>query len=201
MSSSHHDSRSEPARRTVLADGVSTAALTAVELPVTAPSAAAADAGPGLPASAQAHTKWQRYVQGLSSRTVRPVDVIASTGDVRAPEALLRPGAAATVLSRPRPEAAPRWPDGTRAEASSAHPDNTGNGGNPRTYDAGNAVDGDPDTFWNDDTIAAYPDTLTITLPSVQAIPGITVVSNSDGVPTDFNVETWQDASGGSPRR
>lgn len=33
MSSSHHDSRSKAARRTVLAAGVSTAALTADELP------------------------------------------------------------------------------------------------------------------------------------------------------------------------
>ncbi|MDW6064212.1 discoidin domain-containing protein [Streptomyces sp. FXJ1.4098] len=96
------------------------------------------------------------------------------------------------MLRREKPAVPPRWPEGTVAEASSAHAGNSGNDGQPRTYDAGNAIDGDPDTFWNDDTIAAGPDTLTITLPAPQRLTGLTVVSNSDGVPTAFTVETWQ---------
>ncbi|MYS19563.1 F5/8 type C domain-containing protein, partial [Streptomyces sp. DvalAA-14] len=81
--------------------------------------------------------------------------------------------------------------DGTTATASSAHAPNLGDNNQPRTYDAANAIDGDTDTFWNDDTIAAYPDTLTITTAAAMSLSGITVLSNSDGVPSDFTVETW----------
>ncbi|MER5472009.1 alpha-L-rhamnosidase C-terminal domain-containing protein [Streptomyces sp. NPDC002685] len=121
--------------------------------------------------------------------------IIASTGDVHSPEGLLKPGGPRTVLRRPRPAAAPRWPEGTVAEASSAHAGNNGNDGQPRTYDAGNAIDGDPGSFWNDDTLGAFPDTLTITLPATRELSGITLISNSDGVPTDFVVDVWRDGT------
>ncbi|MER5427944.1 alpha-L-rhamnosidase C-terminal domain-containing protein [Streptomyces sp. NPDC002588] len=182
-----------PARRTVIAAGAGVAALSAAGLPLSAASpAAAAPSGGGAHSAPRSRTSWHRYVQGPSSRTVRPVAVTASTGDVRSPEALLRPGGSTTVLRRPEPVPAPRWPQGTTAQASSTHAGNNGNDGKPRTYDAGNAVDGDPDTFWNDDTLGVFPDTLTITVPAAEQLSGITVVSNSDGVPTDFAVEVWQ---------
>ncbi|MET7745701.1 alpha-L-rhamnosidase C-terminal domain-containing protein [Streptomyces sp. NPDC005385] len=136
---------------------------------------------------------WQHYVQAPASRTVQPVRVIASTGDVTGAEGLLKAGGARAVLRRPQPSPAPRWPEGTVAEASSAHAGNNGNDGQPRTYDAKNAIDGDPGTFWNDDTIGAFPDTLTITVPAAREMSGITLISNSDGVPTDFTVDAWKD--------
>ncbi|MEV7076299.1 alpha-L-rhamnosidase C-terminal domain-containing protein [Streptomyces sp. NPDC093990] len=183
-----------PTRRTVMTAGAGMAALTATGLPLATASPATASASSPVPDKVPtAPGSWHRYVQGPSGRTVRPVRVIASTGETRAPEALLKRGGAVTVLTRPEPVAPPRWPVGTTAEASSAHAGNNGNDGQPRTYDASNAIDGDPDTFWNDDTIAAFPDTLTIILPAAEQLSGITVVSNSDGVPTDFTVETWQD--------
>ncbi|WP_405834297.1 alpha-L-rhamnosidase C-terminal domain-containing protein [Streptomyces sp. NBC_01176] len=183
----------DPARRTVIAAGAGLAALSAVGLPLAAASpAAAAAAGAAPDAVPRGRTSWHRYVQGPAGRTVRPVAVTASTGDVRLPQALLKPGGPVTVLRRPQPVAAPRWPEGSTAVASSSHAGNNGNDGSPRTYDAGNAIDGNPDTFWNDDTLGVFPDTLTITVPSVQQLSGITVISNSDGVPTDFTVETWQ---------
>ncbi|NEB79168.1 alpha-L-rhamnosidase, partial [Streptomyces sp. SID14478] len=161
---------------------------------------AATKAGPAAPshpapAPPRAGTGWQRYVQAPASRTVRPVRTLASTGDVSRPEALLKPGGGVTVLRRPEPEPAPRWPEGTTAEASSTHAGNSGGDGQPRTYDASHAVDGDPDTFWNDDTQGVFPDTLTVTLPAEQELSGITVVSNSDGVPTDFTVDVWHDGA------
>ncbi|MCI3273628.1 alpha-L-rhamnosidase-related protein [Streptomyces cylindrosporus] len=193
-----------PGRRTVLAAGAGAgaAALTAGPLSAT-PAAAtpgadtAAAKAPGVP---RLGTGWQRYVQGPASRTVRPARALAPTGDVRNPDALLKPGGARTVLHRPQPTPAPRWPQGTTAQASSTHAGNNGNDGQPRTYDAANAVDGNPDTFWNDDTLGAFPDTLTITLPEPQELSGITVISNSDGVPTDFTVDVlagdgWQTAA------
>lgn len=186
---------SDPARRTVLAAGAAMAALSAAGLPLAAASPATAapvEADPA-PAVPRGTTSWHRYVQGPSSRTVRPVAVTASAGDVRRPEALLGRGGATTVLRRPEPADPPRWPRGTTAEASSSHAGNNGNDGTPRTYDATNAVDGDPDTFWNDDTQGAFPDTLTITVPAPRRLSGITVLSNSDGVPTGFTVEVWQD--------
>ncbi|SEF68153.1 alpha-L-rhamnosidase [Actinacidiphila yanglinensis] len=82
------------------------------------------------------------------------------------------------------------WPAGTTATASSFHAPNVVDGAT-RTYDPGNAIDGDTSTFWNDDTQNAYPDTLTITSPSAVALGGVTFVSFADGVPTDFTVQTW----------
>jgi hypothetical protein len=188
-SPSEHPAQPGPRRRTVLAAGAGAVALTA-GLPAVTP--AAADTGTAAATRPpRIGTGWQHYVQGPTSRTVRPERVLASTGDVRKPEGLLKPGGARTVLRRPQPTPAPRWPEGTRAAASSTHAGNNGNDGQPRTYDAANAIDGNPDTFWNDDTIAAFPDTLTITVPQPRSMSGITVISNSDGVPTDFTVDVW----------
>ncbi|MCX4774576.1 discoidin domain-containing protein [Streptomyces sp. NBC_01260] len=179
-----------PTRRTVLEAGVGGAASLAAGLPlVAAGTTAAAGAAPERGGS------WHRYVQGPSHRTVRPVGIVRTAGDVSEPGALLAPGGRVTVLRRARPPAAPRWPQGTTAEASSTHAGNNGSDGRPRTYAADNAIDGDPDTFWNDDTEGAFPDTLTITLPGQQRLPGVTVVSNADGVPADFTVEAWADTA------
>ncbi len=134
-------------------------------------------------------------MQGPSSRTVRPVRIVTTTGDVKNADGLLKPGGARSVLRRPQPAAAPAWPAGTTAEASSAHAGNNGNDGQPRTYDASNAIDGNPDTFWNDDTLGVFPDVLTITAPQVTTLQGITVISNSDGVPTDYTVDVWTDGA------
>ncbi|MGY0021772.1 alpha-L-rhamnosidase-related protein [Streptomyces sp. YJ-C3] len=191
--------RPGPARRTVLAAGAGAVALSAAGL-ASAQSATAAGTSGGTAPLAGAKpprggTGWQRYVQAPSSRTVRPVRLLASQGDVTRPEALLKPGGPATVLRRPEPAPAPRWPEGTTAEASSTHPGNNGSDGQPRTYDASHAVDGDPDTFWNDDTQGAFPDVLTVTLPAERELSGITVISNSDGFPTDFTVDVWHDGA------
>ena len=82
------------------------------------------------------------------------------------------------------------WAIGTTATASSFHAPNTYNG-QVRTYDPGNAVDGDLATFWNDDTAGVFPDTLTIHMPSAQSLHGVGFASIVDGVPTDFTVQTW----------
>ncbi|WP_328685838.1 alpha-L-rhamnosidase-related protein [Streptomyces sp. NBC_00343] len=181
-------------RRVALA-AAGTVGLTAASLSTGLPTAAAL---PAEEASASPTANpprrsggWHRYVQGPSSRTVRPVRITTSTGDVKNPDALLKPGGARSVLRRPQPAAAPTWPAGTTAEASSAHAGNNGNDGQPRTYDASNAIDGNPDTFWNDDTLGVFPDVLTITAPQVTTLQGITVISNSDGVPTDCTVDVW----------
>jgi hypothetical protein len=132
---------------------------------------------------------WAKYVLAPSSRNVHPVRVLGTTGAVSNPNGVLGSGVA--TLSRPQPPAKPAWPSGTSATASSFHAPNTGDNGQPRTYVPDNAIDGDTSTFWNDDTIGAYPDILTITSPSAVSLPGVTVLSNSDGVPVDFTVDTW----------
>ncbi|HEY7048509.1 MAG TPA: alpha-L-rhamnosidase C-terminal domain-containing protein [Jatrophihabitantaceae bacterium] len=150
-----------------------------------------------IPASADARpASWQRYVVAPSSRDVRPVRVLATTGDVAQAQGALGHGTA--TLTRPAPQPKPAWPAGTSATASSFHAPNNGNDGKPRTYDPGNAVDGNTDTFWNDDTIGAYPDVLTIAVPSAENLPGITLLSNVDGVPQDFTVDTLQNTADGS---
>lgn len=135
---------------------------------------------------------WQQYVRAPSSDIVAPTAIVSSltTGNVTNPEGFLQDGGS-TILSRPQPQTPPSWPSGTSATASSFHAPNTGDG-QARTYDPSNAIDGDITTFWNDDTEAAYPDILTINAPSALSLDGITVVSNTDGVPVDFIVETLQ---------
>ena len=196
-STSQSPAHPDPRRRTVIAAGAGAVALAvgpAGTTPVVAAPRADARTAP-VPGAPRVGAGWQRYVQGPGSRTVRPERVLDSAGDVRSPEALLKPGGARTVLHRPQPSPAPRWPEGSTAEASTAHAGNNGNDGRPRTYDAANAIDGDADTFWNDDTPAAFPDTLTITMPEPRQMSGITVISNSDGVPTAFTVDTWTEGA------
>jgi alpha-L-rhamnosidase len=82
------------------------------------------------------------------------------------------------------------WPAGTTASASSFHAPNIVDGAE-RTYVPANAIDGNPATFWNDDTDSQYPDTLTVTAPSAVSLPGIGFGSFPDGVPTAFTVQTW----------
>ena len=144
----------------------------------------------GGTAMARPGPSWAKYVVAPSSRHVQPVRVLATTGNVTHAGGALGHGAAAT-LTRPVPTPRPQWAAGTTATASSFHAGNTGNDGKPRTYDPGNAIDGNTDTFWNDDTLGAYPDVLTITTPAAVDLPGITVLSNTDGVPQDFTVDTW----------
>lgn len=93
------------------------------------------------------------------------------------------------------------WPDGTIATASSTYPPQGG-----VTYYPQNAIDGNPSTFWNDDTPDAYPDWLTITSPTPVTMPGVTITSvsvppNAAGQPPvaapieDFTVATWDGTS------
>ncbi|MFJ6700273.1 alpha-L-rhamnosidase C-terminal domain-containing protein [Streptomyces sp. NPDC091272] len=182
------ESQAAPDRRAVLGAGVGgalAAATAGLPLVTAAPAAAGTPRTAGaLPAAGA----WHRYVKAPSSRTVRPVRVVRTTGDVSAPDALLTPGGKVTVLRRDKPPATPRWPQGTTAEASSTHPGNNGSDGAPRRYDATNAVDGDLGTFWNDDTEHDFPDTLTLTTPQEQELSGVTVLSSTDGVPTAFTV-------------
>jgi alpha-L-rhamnosidase len=82
------------------------------------------------------------------------------------------------------------WAEGTTADASSFHAPNVVDGAT-RTYIPANAIDGNPATFWNDDTQDQYPDTLTVTAPSPVALHGVGFASVSDGVPSAFTVQTW----------
>jgi alpha-L-rhamnosidase len=86
------------------------------------------------------------------------------------------------------------WATGTTASASSVHPPNIVNGVT-RTYDAANAIDGNLATFWNDNDQYQFPDTLTITAPAPATLTGVGFASFSDGVPTDFTVQTWDGAN------
>ncbi|MCU1529359.1 MAG: hypothetical protein JWP75_3122 [Frondihabitans sp.] len=86
------------------------------------------------------------------------------------------------------------WPTGTTAVGSSTAGSNEYNG-QPRTYYASNAIDGNLATFWNDATPGVFPDTLTITAPSAVTLTGVGFASIVDGVPTDFQIQTSTDGS------
>ncbi|WP_328540264.1 alpha-L-rhamnosidase-related protein [Streptomyces sp. NBC_00344] len=182
---------SGPQRRAVIGAGIGGAASVIAGLPVIAGTAAAADSASLAAPSGAGEAAWHRYVLGPSGRTVRPVRIVRSEGDVTRPEALLTPGGEVTVLRRVPPPPAPRWPEGTTATGSSTHAGNNGSDGRPRTYAAQNCLDGDLSTFWNDDTEGVFPDTLTITLSGELELSGVTLVSDTDGVPADFAVDVW----------
>jgi hypothetical protein len=196
-------------RRSFIKAGMGAAATAMVAIPtvqagsaaaatgVTGAAQAAGSAGQAGRASAAAvpapapPADWRRYLIGPTSTDVSPVAVVAVAGDVTDPDAVLDPGASAAVFTRPQPPVPPAWPTGTTATASSYHAPNDGDDGQYTTYYPSNAIDGDPATFWNDANPATYPAVLTITSPSAVTLPGVTLLSNSDGVPVDFTVETW----------
>jgi len=149
-----------------------------------------ATADPGAVRLAQ--PSWAKYVSAPASRDVLPVRVLAATAGVTNPDGVL--GRGVTTLTRTPPPTPPAWPAGTTATASSFHAPNTDNGV-PRSYAPANAIDGDPTTFWNDDTIAAYPDVLTIVAPAAISLPGVTILSHRDGVTQDYTVDTWDGAA------
>jgi hypothetical protein len=136
-------------------------------------------------------SSWAQYVQSPSQQIVRPVSVISAytRGNVSNPNGLLGNGRP-TTLTR-RDVTPPSWPSGTIANASSYHASGFERG-KIITYVPSNAIDGNTATFWNDDTFGVYPDVLTVTSPSAVTLPGVTVLSNTDGVPIDFTVEALQ---------
>jgi hypothetical protein len=158
--------------------GVATAVVATLALAVPA------SGDPGLRLSQD----WRQYVAAPATRDVAPVRVLTSTGSVTNPQGVLN--GSVTRLSRPVSAPKPVWPSGTTATASSYHDPNTDNG-QPRTYVPGNAIDANPSTFWNDANPDTYPAVLTLTSPQAVSLPGVTVLSNSDGVPQDFTVDTW----------
>ena len=85
------------------------------------------------------------------------------------------------------------WPSGVTAVASSEAAPNIFEG-QMRTYYAGNAVDRDPATFWNDASPGQFPDTLEISS-SPMTLTGVGFQSIVDGVVTDFTIDTWDGAN------
>ncbi|KAH8696092.1 alpha-L-rhamnosidase [Talaromyces proteolyticus] len=135
-------------------------------------------------------TSWQQYVVAPQNRKIVPSSILSQSGNVSNADALVS-GNGVTRLSRADVQTTfPSWPSGTTANASSEAAPNTDNGV-PRTYYASNAIDGNLTTFWNDNTPAQYPDTLTITSPTQVTLDGVTLESSTDGVPVDFIIETW----------
>ena len=175
-------------RRGFIKTGAGIAAMTAVGLPIVQAGSAAAEAV----ADTLAHSAdWQQYLNGPTSRNVSPVAVLDVVGDVTNAQAVLGGSSAVAVLTRPQPPVPPTWPSGTTAKASSYHAPNNGDDGTYTTYDPSNAIDNDVTTFWNDANPNTYPAVLTITAPGAVTLPGVTLLSNSDGVPVDFTVQTW----------
>ncbi|ELR02811.1 hypothetical protein VC83_00790 [Pseudogymnoascus destructans] len=147
----------------------------------------------------QQSPSWAQYIISPQSLTVLPLAILEgrTVGDVTNPSALLTSGGDVTTLKRAAPVAPPSWPKGTTADASSFRPENTNNG-QPRTYTPSNAIDGNGATFWNDDTVSAYSDILTLTIPTATTLSGITILSSLDGVPVKFTVEALQGGSWGA---
>jgi len=171
------------------------AALAAMVTPAVPASAAA---GPGAGQAGTpwpAHPDWQHYVQAPASRHVTPVRVVSATGNVTDPQALVHPGLGQTTLTRTRTGLADSgpdsWPAGTTASASSYHAPNSGG-----TYLPSNALDGNPATYWNNANAGSTHSWLEISTPSPVTLPALTLLFSSNGVPVDFQIQTWDPATG-----
>ncbi|WP_204249304.1 discoidin domain-containing protein [Frondihabitans sp. PAMC 28766] len=176
-----------PSRRTRSLAAIAIATAAVASLGIANSATGAPTTGSAASAAKSAQPSWAKYVVAPTSRDVKPVKVLTSTPGVANPKGALG-GHGVTTLTRTKPATPPTWPSGTTAVGSSTAGSNTDNGV-PRTYFAANAVDGDTTTFWNDATIGAYPDSLTLTSPTAVDLPGVTLLSNSDGVPQDYTVD------------
>ena len=84
------------------------------------------------------------------------------------------------------PPGPPAWPSGTTATASSYHSPCCG-----QTYAPQNAIDGNTATYWNSAVAGRFPVWLAITSPTAVTLPGVSILSASDGYITTFSVDTW----------
>ena len=142
---------------------------------------------------------WQQYVQAPASRDVYPVRIMDVTGDVTNPQALAQPGSPnTTVMTRTRVglnDAGPdSWPVGTTATASSYHPCCATESGD--SFVPGNAIDGDTGSYWNDAMQGSTNSWLEVSTPAPVTLPGLTLLFDNHGVPIDFQMQTWDAATG-----
>jgi alpha-L-rhamnosidase len=152
-----------------------------------------ASAAPGSALPWPSSPDWQQYEQAPASPVVYPASVTDVQGDVTNPSALTDPATGGTTtLSVPVPHNSgpDYWPHGTTASASSTHASS-----GKTTYSAQNALDGNPATYWNS-AVAGKTDWLQIASPSPVTLPGLTFLSSPDGVPVDFQIQTWNASTG-----
>ena len=168
--------------RLIVALALGLAALVGVTAPAASAQSGPAHASTTHPGAAA----WQRYVVAPKSRDVRPVKILSSTGDVTNPDGLL--GHGVTTLTATPP---PVWPTGTSATASSYHTPNDGDNGQPTTYVPDNAIDGNTEHVLERREPRHLPGVAADHVAAPVSLPGITVLSNSDGVPVDYTVATW----------
>jgi alpha-L-rhamnosidase len=145
-----------------------------------------------------ANPNWQQYVQAPASRIVLPVKVIDVIGNVTNPQALAQLGShQATVMTRTREglnDAGPdSWPVGTATTASSYHACCASESGD--SFVPGNAIDGDMVSYWNDANAGSTDSWLEVSTPTPVTLPGLTLLFNSNGVPVDFQIQTWNDST------
>lgn len=81
------------------------------------------------------------------------------------------------------------WPVGTSTSGSTNHPLNYDpEYGAYINYYSSYAIDGDVLTWWNDDTVGEYPDTLVLSIPTPVNLKGIALQSYHDGFVLDYTV-------------
>ena len=139
---------------------------------------------PSIPAT-------QQHAQSTSNPLTYPQKVVDTVGDVTDPTALTHPGSGQSItLTRDivgtRYGGPDSWPQGTTASASSTHAACCG-----VTFDPANALDANPSTYWNNATEGDTQSWLEISSPSPVTLPGITLDFDANGVPIDFEIQTW----------
>jgi len=125
---------------------------------------------------------------------VDPVAVVQTSGRVVDPEALVHPGSGGLTTLDHLPEfglhdrGPDSWPTGTVATASSTYPDGS-------TFAPSKALDGNPDTYWNNAHAGSTDSWLEITTPAPVKLSAVTLLFDHNGVPVDFALQTWSPAS------
>lgn len=130
------------------------------------------------PVAVSVDTPWQSYVVAPASRHVLPIKVIAVHGSVDNPQGFI--GQGVITLRRKPPLSKPSWPQGTRAESE------LGTSSTP--HPPASAIDGSLSSYWQGEGRA---DAMTIRMPAMQLLAGVTLQATPGHVIAHFQVEIW----------
>lgn len=126
-------------------------------------------------------TAWQSYVVAPTSRHVLPTRVVAVQGAVENPQGAI--GQGTVTLRRKPPLPKPSWPQGTRAETDS------GSSSAPQSPAA--VIDGSLTTYWQGPP-AGETAAMTIRMPSVRSLVGVTLQATPGHAVSRFQVDVWR---------
>lgn len=136
-------------------------------------------ADPRVPVSMDA--AWQSYVVAPAGRHVLPIRVVAVQGAVENSQGVI--GQGTVTLRRKPPLPKPAWPQGTRAEIHS--------GLSSTSQPLAAVIDGSLTTYWQGPS-AGGTAAITIRMPTMRSLAGITLQATPGHAVSRFQVDVWR---------